>query len=96
MSSHAQAAVPSQPLYIMRRQRSASHTLHQALPKSTSPARTFITCRNQHTANSRAKEAETSHPVCGQDGLKQLTHYQDMHGKERRTNIKFKCLNTNC
>ncbi|KAF2355014.1 hypothetical protein FHG87_014232 [Trinorchestia longiramus] len=35
--------------------------------------RTLITRRNQLTANSRAKEAETSHPVCGQDGA-QTTH----------------------
>ncbi|KAF2344291.1 hypothetical protein FHG87_024953, partial [Trinorchestia longiramus] len=43
-------------------------TLYPALPKSTSLSRTLITCRNQHTANSRAEETETSHPVCGQDG----------------------------
>ncbi|KAF2343188.1 hypothetical protein FHG87_026056 [Trinorchestia longiramus] len=58
----------SQPPYIMRLQRSASQTLYPALPKSTSLSRILITCKNQHTANSRAKETETSHPVCGQDG----------------------------
>ncbi|KAF2350525.1 hypothetical protein FHG87_018719 [Trinorchestia longiramus] len=68
MSNHAQAAEPSQLPYIMRLQRSASHTLHQELPKSTYLLRTFITSRNQHTANSRVKEAETNHLVCRQDG----------------------------
>ncbi|KAF2346238.1 hypothetical protein FHG87_023006 [Trinorchestia longiramus] len=43
MSGHAQAAEPSQPPYITKLQRSASRTLYQALPKSTSPPRTLIT-----------------------------------------------------
>ncbi|KAF2356492.1 hypothetical protein FHG87_012756 [Trinorchestia longiramus] len=49
MSGHAQAAVPSQLPYIMGLQCSASHTLHQELPKSTYLLRTLITCRNQHS-----------------------------------------------
>ncbi|KAF2345766.1 hypothetical protein FHG87_023478 [Trinorchestia longiramus] len=43
MSGHAQAAVSSQLPYIMRRQRSASHTLHQELPKSTLSIKNFQT-----------------------------------------------------
>ncbi|KAF2347146.1 hypothetical protein FHG87_022097 [Trinorchestia longiramus] len=42
MSSNAQAAVPSQLLYIMRLQCSASHTLYTALQKSTSSPRLLI------------------------------------------------------
>ncbi|KAF2348007.1 hypothetical protein FHG87_021237 [Trinorchestia longiramus] len=69
MSGHAQAAVPSQLPYKIGRQRSATRTLHQELSKSTFPPRTLITFRNQHTANSRAEETETNHPVYGQDGV---------------------------
>ncbi|KAF2345985.1 hypothetical protein FHG87_023259 [Trinorchestia longiramus] len=67
------AAEPSQPPNIRRLKRSASRTLYQALPKSTSPPRTVITSRTQHTANSRTEKAEASNPVCGQDGA-QTTH----------------------
>ncbi|KAF2346552.1 hypothetical protein FHG87_022692 [Trinorchestia longiramus] len=49
MSGHAQAAKPSQLPYIIGLQCSASHTLHQELPKSTYLLRTLITCRNQHS-----------------------------------------------
>ncbi|KAF2368497.1 hypothetical protein FHG87_000749 [Trinorchestia longiramus] len=91
MSSHAQGAVPSQTPCIMGLQRSASRTLNQALPKSTSLPRTLITCRTQLTANSRAKKAETSHPVCGQDGQTCATKT-----KYPIQMSKYKLLNSSC
>ncbi|KAF2361566.1 hypothetical protein FHG87_007676 [Trinorchestia longiramus] len=45
----------------------ASHTLRQELSKSTSPASTLITFRNQHPANSRAEESRNQ-PSCLRTG----------------------------
>ncbi|KAF2358690.1 hypothetical protein FHG87_010552 [Trinorchestia longiramus] len=46
---------------------------YQMFSKLRSPPRTLIIWRTQLTSNSRPKEAETSHPVGEQNGLKQPT-----------------------
>ncbi|KAF2350421.1 hypothetical protein FHG87_018821 [Trinorchestia longiramus] len=71
MSGHAQAAVPSQLPYKIGRQRSVSQTLHQELPKSTSPPTTLITRTTQLTADSRGNRNQ---PSCLRTGWSQTTY----------------------
>ncbi|KAF2365950.1 hypothetical protein FHG87_003297 [Trinorchestia longiramus] len=71
LSSCSEVAVPSQPPYITRLQRSVSRTLYQALPKSTSPQE--LSSPEESTQQQQNKRRRNQ-PSCLQIEWAQTTH----------------------